>query len=468
MAIEIRIPRLGWSMEEGRFLGWQKQDGDRVSIGDVLYELEGEKAIQEVESVDNGVLRIPPDCPKADTMLTVGALLGYITEADDPAPWLLQPADTKSPESASTATAPHGDPGHDSESGLAAPAASPSVRRMARQLGVTIESITGSGPAGRIFPGDLERAVAAPRRAPAGRSGDASPAVVGRIVATPRARRIAGELGIEWSTLRGTGRNGRIRETDVRQASHAPTAAPPQRPKRPSRPGRRIPITSRRKTIARRMVASQQETAPVTLHTRADVTALVRYRSAMKGAIAPVPAFTDIIACLAARALVKHPHLAGCWDEEAIVVPLEDGFHIGVAVDSEEGLVVPVLRDVLHQTPQTLAAASRDLIERARRGQATAAEFDGGVFTITNLGSFGIDEFTPIINAPETAILGLGAIRREPVIGEGDQIEVRELMTLSLTFDHRVVDGAPAARFLADLRAALEDPEALLSRVPRP
>jgi pyruvate dehydrogenase E2 component (dihydrolipoamide acetyltransferase) len=453
MAIEITIPRLGWSMEEGRFLGWQKQDGDRVAIGDVLYELEGEKAIQEVESVDNGILRIPPDCPKADTMLTVGALLGYITEENEPAPWLSRPAAASEAPVVATAS--------ERETKKVPPAAGPAVRRMARQLGVAIESITGSGPAGRVFPGDLQTATSRPRT-PATKSGGGEiPA--GRIVATPRARRVAGELEIDWSGLPGSGRDGRIREADVRSAVGMNGSKTAPAPRRPSPPGRRIPITSRRRTIARRMAASQQESAPVTLHTRADATALVQFRNSLKTSADPVPAFTDIIACLVARVLHKHPLLAGRWDDDAIVVPFDDGFHVGIAVDTEDGLVVPVLRDVLHQTPAALAKTSRELIERARQGKATAAEFDGGVFTVTNLGSFGIDEFTPIINVPETAILGLGAIRRDVVVGKDDRLEPRDLLTLSLTFDHRVVDGAPAARFLADLRSAIEAPAALIA-----
>jgi len=453
MAIEIRIPRLGWSMEEGRFLGWQKQDGDRVAIGDVLYELEGEKAIQEVESVDNGILRIPPDCPKADTMLTVGALLGYITEENAPAPWLSKATASGSPSMVvSTQSSP---------TRPIPPAAGPAVRRMARRLGVAIETITGSGPAGRVFPGDLQKATAAEPRTATPSPATTAKAAAGRIFATPRARRLASELGIDWSTLDGSGRDGRIREADVRHAAAQPGARTSREPSRPSSPGRRIPVTTRRRTIARRMVASLRETAPVTLNTRADATGLVRFRNQLKASANPVPAYTDIIACLAARVLHEHPLLAGRWEEDHIVVPFDDGYHIGVAVDAEEGLVVPVLRDVLHQSPAALARTSRELIDRARQGKATAAELDGGVFTITNLGSFGIDEFTPIINAPETAILGLGAIRREPVVV--DRMASREVLTLSLTFDHRVVDGAPAARFLTDLRSAIEGPEAVLA-----
>jgi pyruvate dehydrogenase E2 component (dihydrolipoamide acetyltransferase) len=443
MPIEIRIPRLGWSMEEGRFLGWQKKDGDRVQIGDVLYELEGEKAIQEVESVDNGVLRIPPDCPKPDTMLPVGALLGYVTAEGEAAPWESTKVTTSAAApSTTTSTA---------KSVSIPPAAGPAVRRMARQMGISIESVIGSGPAGRVMHGDLQRSTA---------TGDRRPVVIrtseARTVASPRARRVASELGIDWSGLAGSGRDGRIREMDVRQA--ASNSDRLSDPPRTTAPGHRIPLTSRRKTIARRMLASLDQSAPVTLISRVEATRILSLRTQFKAAGQGhvVPAITDIVAKLAATVLQAHPLLAGRWQDDHIVVPLDDGFHIGIAVDTSEGLVVPVLRNVLNQSLPDLARSSRDLIDRARQGKATAAELDGGVFTITNLGSFGIDDFTPIINLPETAILGLGAIRREAVVVEGDRIEPRDLMTLSLTFDHRVIDGAPAARFLNDLRQAIE------------
>jgi pyruvate dehydrogenase E2 component (dihydrolipoamide acetyltransferase) len=204
------------------------------------------------------------------------------------------------------------------------------------------------------------------------------------------------------------------------------------------------------------MLSSLQETAPVTLNMRVNAGALLRLRKRLRANARPAPAYTDLLACLSARVLQRHPLLAGRWEDDRIVVPFEDGFHIGIAVDTEEGLLVPVLRDVLHQSPVELARKSHDLIQRARQGKATATELEGGVFTISSLGSFEIDSFTPIINWPETSILGVGAIRREPIVGDNDRIEIGDLMTLSLTFDHRVVDGAPAARFLADLRDAIE------------
>jgi pyruvate dehydrogenase E2 component (dihydrolipoamide acetyltransferase) len=197
------------------------------------------------------------------------------------------------------------------------------------------------------------------------------------------------------------------------------------------------------------MMESRQNTAPVTLTTRADATALVALRNQWKRAPAPGPApsYTDILAKLVAIALESHPALGG-----------RSGPHIGIAVDTPEGLLVPVLRDVAASTLADLARRSRELIEAAHARRLRAEDLAGGAFSITNLGAFGIDAFTPIINFPEIAVLGVGAIRKEPVVLESGELAVREQMTLSLTFDHRIVDGAPAARFLQALVQLIEVP----------
>ena len=201
------------------------------------------------------------------------------------------------------------------------------------------------------------------------------------------------------------------------------------------------------------MVESQQATAPVTLTTTADATNLVQLRERFKAGDQPVPSYTDLIVKLSAEALRAHPILTGRWTDDGI--RLADAIHIGVAVDTEAGLVVPVVRDVATSGIGELAAASRTLIEKARSGRLTAADMQGGCFTVTNLGAFGIDAFTPIINHPECAVLGVGRIARKPAV-VGDAIVPRDQVTLSLTFDHRIVDGAPAARFLQTVVQLIE------------
>lgn len=427
MAFEITVPRLGWSMEEGTFVRWLKQDGDTVKPGDPLFELEGEKAAQDIEAVDSGILRIPATAPQPGTIVAVGAVIGYLTAAGEQIPaggTVQQPA-----------TAPNVIASSDT---VAAP---PSVRRMARERGISLAQVMGSGPAGRIMATDVRGAnLAVPRS----ESQSASK------VASPRARRIAKELRIDWTMITGTGRGGRVREQDVRRG--APGTSKPVA-------GTAIPVSRYRRTIADRMMDSHHNTAPVTLTTRLDATHLVSLRQQFKSAGGVVPSYTDIVIKLVSVVLPRHPLLMSQWIENQLVTP--DDINIGVAVDTEAGLLVPVIGNVPELSLQDLAQASSRIIERAHTGQLKVDQMQGGVFTVTNLGSFGIDAFTPIINSPEAAILGMGRIRREPAVVD-DQVVPRDQMTLSLTFDHRIVDGAPAARFLQELAQAIEAPSAWL------
>ena len=442
MAFEITIPRLGWSMEEGTFSGWLKQDGDTIQCGDPLFELEGEKAIQEIEAVDAGILRIPANGPQPGSMVKVGAVVGYLVAEGESLP-VGQTPDASAIVSGNQELS-EGTPSLPTETvavdAALPPAAGPSVRRLARESGVALEQVAGTGRGGRILAEDIERASSQPLPSPL------SP------IASPRARRVATELKIDWTQLTGTGAGGRIREQDVLAARRAPAA------------GRRIPLTSRRKLIAQRMVASRQQTVPVTLTTKADATNLVNLREQFKttSGESPIPGYQDIITKLVAGVLRQYPLLAGRWEEDAIVLPAENELHLGMAVDTDEGLLVPVLHNAAQLSLIELAARSRQLVGQARAGKLAAADMQGSVFTITNLGAFGIDAFTPIINVPETAILGLGAIRREPVVLDDGGIVSRHQLTLSLTFDHRILDGAPAARFLQDIATAIANPSAAL------
>jgi pyruvate dehydrogenase E2 component (dihydrolipoamide acetyltransferase) len=442
MVHEITIPRLGWSMEEGVFSGWLKQDGDTIRQGDPLFELEGEKAVQEIEAVDTGILRIPANSPQPGSVVKVGAVVGYLVAEGESLP-VGETLDASAIERGSKLL-PKGTPSLPSETvaGDAAlpPAAGPAVRRRAREAGVALDQIAGTGRGGRILAEDIESASSQPLTSPL------------PTVASPRARRVAAERKIDWTQLTGTGAGGRIREQDVLAARPAPDS------------GKRIPLTSRRKVIAQRMVASRQQTVPVTLTTKADAANLVNLREQFKTTSreSPIPSYQDIITKLVAGALRRHPLLAGRWDEDAIVLPPENEVHIGMAVETDDGLLVPVLRNAAQLSLIELAAKSRQLVGQARAGKLTAADMQGSVFTITNLGAFGIDAFTPIINFPETAILGLGSIRREPVVLDDGSIVSRHQLTLSLTFDHRVLDGAPAARFLQDIATAIANPSAAL------
>jgi pyruvate dehydrogenase E2 component (dihydrolipoamide acetyltransferase) len=403
-------------MEEGTFSEWLKHDGDSVAAGDLLFVLENDKASQEVESLDSGVLHIPADAPKPGDKVIVGQLLGYLLGEGESIPVADLPADA-------TPTLP------------GTPSAPPVVAPM---------SVSSA-----------QRGADAP-------------------IISPRARRVAAELGVDWVRVLGTGRDGRIREADIRNA------AATQQPKG---------LSSTRKTIAERTLASQQKTVAVTLHTTADATALVQLRHELKsekfltprsGSVSDgtnrppldkgglqggldeenaaetiVPTYNDILVKLVAAALQKHPVLNSRWEEETLRTC--SSIHIGIAVDTEAGLLVPVIRDVTTLTLKEVALGSRNLIERAHSKRLKADDLSGSTFTVTSLGSFGIDAFTPIINYPECTILGVGRILRQPVAVD-ETIALRDIITLSLTFDHRALDGAPAARFLQTLTKLVESP----------
>jgi pyruvate dehydrogenase E2 component (dihydrolipoamide acetyltransferase) len=411
VATTITVPRLGWSMEEGTFVGWLKQDGDRVAPGDRLFALESEKATEEVEALDGGILRLGPESPKPGEAVKVGQVLGYLVAEGEAVPAL--PGATQARSASEGTQSPFA-----GASGLSG--ADTSLKRQRRMT----PSLAGAS-------GLCADAGTAPEPAPA---------------ASPRARRLAAELGLDWRGLRGSGRNGRIRERDVRAAAGRAG-------------GRLIPHTATRRTIAARMVAGMTQAASVTLTTRADATNLVNLRGQFKAAAAApdaaVPGYTDFLVKLAAVALRRHPLLQAQWRDDGLFVP--DHIAIAIAVDTDAGLLVPVIRDADRLTLREVAARSRDLIARAPDGRLSAAEMRDATFTITNLGGLGVDVFTPILHLPQCAVLGVGRIAREPAV-VGDRIVPQDQVTLSLTFDHRVVDGAPAARFLDTLRGCLEQP----------
>lgn len=447
MAFEITIPRLGWSMEEGTLVRWLKKDGDVVKAGDALFELEGEKAAQDIEAVDSGILKIPATSPQPGSVVAVGAIIGYLLAEGESIPSstgaVIPPAIEKDKPSVESELVRQ-------SSSFETPAAPPSVRRMAREMGLKLSSIEGSGPAGRIMASDVRGTTSGKAKLSPNSSATRS------AVSTPRARRVARELEIDWRQVSGSGREGRVREADIREAALRGTNAVASTKQ----------SSSRRKTIANRMKASRDRSAPVTLTTRVDATNLVSLRNQFKltGDGAAVPSYSDIILKLVTLALIQHPTLATREEGDDWLVPSSpEELNVGIAVDTNDGLIVPVVRQAGVLGLLEIAAVTQKLIAKSRSGQLTIAEMQGGVFTITNLGAFGIDAFTPIINLPETAILGLGRILREAVV-VGEQIVPRDQMTLSLTFDHRIVDGAPAARFLQTVSQAIENPSAWLLR----
>jgi pyruvate dehydrogenase E2 component (dihydrolipoamide acetyltransferase) len=405
MAAEIRIPRLGWSMEEGTFVGWLKRHGDRVEVGEALYELEGEKASQEIESVDAGFLHIAESCPKPGTLIPVGHLLGYLLAEGEPVP--------------------------------------------------------SEGDASPAIPSSLSKPEASPATDPKSKDAELRQATSTSIKAiriTPRAKKLASQYGIVWADVEGSGRNGRIREIDIRQLidSGRTSAAAANR----LVPGlQRTILSGRRLAIANRMMLSKQKTVPVTLHTKVEVGALVAKRAEWKSTLGSelAPSYSDCIAYLAARLLVDHPNMAAIWENDtSLLLPDHSPISIGIAVDTPDGLLVPVVSGASQLSFGEFVSKSKDVIARCRSGRVSHNELAGGQFSVTSLGAYGIDSFTPIINYPEVAILGLGAIRTANHITNDGSIEVRHEMGISLTFDHRAMDGVPPAAFVQALAKSIE------------
>jgi pyruvate dehydrogenase E2 component (dihydrolipoyllysine-residue acetyltransferase) len=393
MAIEITIPRLGWSMEEGSFVGWLKQDGDRVRAGEPLFSLEGEKATQDIESIDEGTLYVPPGSPMAGETVAVGSIIGFLLNDGEPAPEYRFHAGLT--EQKSEVLAARG----------------------------VLESVS----------------------------------IARKPRSSPLARRIAREHGIDWTQLRGSGTSGRIRKADVLEAVKARLRG---QLTLNDQSNTVVPLTMMRRTIAARMVKSHSQTAPVTLTTTVDATNLVGLRDqfkAMDTSAGAVPSYLDFIVKLTALALLDYPLMNAQWNEKTGEIIFPGDVAIGIAVDTEAGLMVPVIRGAAGLGLREIATRSRELIQSANERRLIPEDLQGGTFTITNLGAFGIETFTPMINLPECAILGLGRISRRPVM-DGEKVVGRELMFLSLTFDHRIVDGAPAARFLQHLGRFIETP----------
>ncbi|HEX7409176.1 MAG TPA: dihydrolipoamide acetyltransferase family protein [Candidatus Binatia bacterium] len=376
MPVEVVMPKFGLTMQEGKIQQWFKAEGDAIETGQPLFEVETEKVLYEVEAPASGVVA-KLLYPLESTVPCAKAVAVIAVGGEDPAAIAKAYASTKAPETGAS-TLPH--------------AAAPASQR------------TASTPAGAI-------------------------------VATPAARKLAKERGIDLATVKGTGPGGRITREDVEAAAAMPQGTP---------------LHGMRKSIADRMFKSLQSTAQLTITTEADVTPLVARREQLKKEFNLT--FTDMLIEAVAGALVAHPRLR-LTVEGDLIQPHEE-VNVGIAVALDEGLMVPVIRHADTKSLQQIADESRRLAEKARAGSLGVDEVSGGTFTITNLGMYGIDAFTPIINQPQIAILGVGRIVPKPAVHDG-QIAIRSMMTLSLTFDHRIVDGAPAAAFLQDVAARL-------------
>jgi pyruvate dehydrogenase E2 component (dihydrolipoyllysine-residue acetyltransferase) len=420
MASEVKLPRLGQGMESGTIVKWLKAEGDRVEKGEPLYELDTDKVTQEVEAEASGVLlKIAVSEGEAD----VGTTIAVIGEQGEEVPEL---GNGGAPQSA--------------EKPAEAPAREPERAE------------------GRAASAAAEVAEAPETPEPVGSDGAGA-----RIKASPLARRIARERGIELGSLKGTGPEGRVVAEDVERAAAGTPTVPtaPVRGRTPDVAGtvERVPLTSVRRTIARRLTEAWQ--IPVfQLVASADMSRvnglLERLREDDAG---PRVTVTDVLTKASADALMRHREVNAQWSDDAIL--LFPAANIGIAVAAPQGLVVPVIKNAEHLQLTEIAAARSDVVTRARENKLRQEDLEGGTFTISNLGMYRVERFTAVLNPPQAAIVAVGAIEDAAIPIDGDVV-VRPLMTLSATFDHRTVDGAPAANFLQTFKALLEEPGLML------
>lgn len=439
MATDVLIPKLGMTMTEGTVAEWLVPHGAQVRAGDIVYRLETEKIEFQVEAEADGTLH---HAVPAGTTLPPGSVVGYIL-APGEAPPAAAPPPAPTPASGPPPPPPPPQAGQ--------VFASPAARRLAAELGVDFTTVLGTGPGGRITEDDVRRAHTAP--APA----EPPPA-------TPVARALARELGVDLATVHGTGPGGRITKEDVQAAATWPAPTPPPAPPASptGAPGQRLPLRGMRKTIADRMHRSLQEMAQLTLGMRVHMDEALRLREGLITEWQPEgirPSITDLVIRAAARALRQHPALNARVEPDAIV--LEPEIHIGMAVALESGLVVPVIRNADTLPLHDLARETSRLAEAARAGTLGLDDYAGQTFSVTSLGMAGVEFFTPIINPPNVAILGIGQIV-DDLRWDGDRPIRARTLTLSLTIDHRAVDGAPGAAFLATIRDLLQSPYRLL------
>ncbi|MFQ3565697.1 MAG: 2-oxo acid dehydrogenase subunit E2 [Aggregatilineales bacterium] len=467
MATKIIMPQLGESIVEGTITRWLKREGEPVAQYEPLLEVDTDKVTTEVPSpVDGRLLKIV--VPEGTTV-KMGELLAYIGAPDETIEAVEGPAGQETSRPAS-GEAP-------ASAGLPAPGATPVAARMAAELGVDVTQVPGTGQGGRITKGDVatfaSMAVAgmAARKPTPGAGGleHERDAALGTLI-SPIVSQLAARYAIDLRQVRGTGSGGRVTKRDVLAYLERAAAAPAAQlaetaPSRPvsasSESGTIIPLSAMRRAIADHMVRSKQTSPHVTTVMEADLTAVETHRHAHKAAFAARGVnltYTAYFIGAAAAALVAHPHVNSSWD--AAGVKLHPAIHIGMATALDEGLIVPVIKYAERKSLFGLAAEINDLAARARGGGLQPDDVAGATFTVTNHGTSGSLFATPIINQPQAAILGVGAIEKRPRVLEtetGDVLAIRPMVYLSLTFDHRILDGAGADAFLSAVKRALEN-----------
>ncbi len=448
---EIQMPKLSDTMTEGTLISWKKKKGDQVSVGDVIAEIETDKATMEWESPEDGTLT--EIFVEEGGKVNVGDKIAFIGEEGESAP---------APESKEDKA----------EEGEKKPAKKASAKKEQK------ESAKSEKPAPAE---EKEKETAPPQSASEGRASarssaapakeSSAPSDEARVKASPVARRIAGELGVDLSSIKGTGPDGRITESDVRAASK-PVAAGADRgrsktspaPAAKPGPGSRINLSGMRKVIAQRLTESLGPVPHFYLNIEIDAGPLVAARAELKsgGEESDTSKITinDFVLKAAVEAAVKVPKVNASFDDDAIVQYSDIDLAVAVAID--DGLITPVIRAAQGKSLREISAAIKDLAGRARNRRMKPEEFQGGSFTVSNLGGYGINNFSAIINPPQSFILSIGALVKKAVVDDCDSIGVGHRMSIGMSCDHRVIDGALGADYLKALRQLLENPALLL------
>jgi pyruvate dehydrogenase E2 component (dihydrolipoamide acetyltransferase) len=432
MSIDVLAPPLGTTVDTVTLVNWYRHEGEMVRQGEPLFAVETDKATLDVEAPASGILRQVSCAPGSE--VKVLSRIAVIAAPDE----VIELPKVEPSAAVAPSQILNVQPAPERKDGRTF--ISPRAKRLAEEQGVEWQALQGTGPEGAIVERDVEAYLKTQQT---------------RKI-TPVAERMAQEAGLNWTQLSGTGIGGRITREDIAHALASTTAAP-------SREGDQVletlPVTGVREVIAGRMAQSASTTARVTLTAEADATALVELRANL-AADGVAVSYNDLFLYVLARALREQPRLNASLQGDAIQVWRR--IHIGLAVDTDRGLIVPVVRDVDRKGLAEIARETTGLIEAVQQGKVLPDDLRGGTFTLTNLGMYGIDAFTPIINLPECAILGVGRISARPTVVD-NQVVVRQMVWLSLAFDHRLVDGGPAARFLQRVVQLIGHPHLLLS-----
>ena len=450
MAKEIFMPKLSSTMETGTLLEWFKEEGDTVEIGEPLFEILTDKINIEVEAYDDGILL--KKYFDTDDQVPVNHVIGYIGQANEqvPAESPGESGESNELSESSEQIVQEETVAEKAERPLVAasvisgekPRATPAARRIAKTNQVELTAIAGSGPNGRVHVKDVNEYV----------NEDQTHSKI-----TPLANKIAKQENVDITTISGSGLNGKIVKQDISAViQEKNTEAPASSQKRRK-------IGGMRKVISDRMSQSAFTAPHVTLTSEIDMTKVKELRVQLLPIVEKQTgmrlSYTEVIIKAVGLVLSRFPAVNASFINDEIIY--NDAVHIGLAVAVPDGLMVPVLKDVNQKGLADLTMEAKDIGKRAREQKLLPDQLKGSTFTISNLGMYAIDAFTPIINQPETAILGVGRMLEKPVV-INSEIEVRPMMTLSMSFDHRVIDGAPAAEFLTELKRVLENPFELL------